>query len=323
MQIQRNQHIQKPSLFVCRDYSDKTEQEKKRIVDSFPALNPKCKIDDIMGLKTLIEEIQKTSNARIITKQDRDYIIEKLSSNKALPIQNRETAETLADDLILASLHKSTFYSGIGFLRTKKINYFNHINHTETIKKILKKIDQNYCLYPNGDLHIGSYDTHSRRTGYGTFTYYFGDIKTKKYEGYWLNETFHGQGTCKYFFPLKERYEGSWEQGKRHGMGTHIFADKSKYEGHWKRDMRQGDGTLTFQTQGREVKMECGWKKDAICPTSDAKVTITSQSGTNIYEGIWTKAQDKLMFTTVQGRNFPDMILWLDSQGKIETIFLS
>ena len=87
--------------------------------------------------------------------------------------------------------------------------------------------------------------------------------------------------------------------------------------------MRQGPGTLIFQTQGKEVKMECGWKKDAICPTSDAKVTITSQSETKIYEGIWTRAQDKLMFTTVEGHNFRDMVMWIDSQGKIETIFLS
>ena len=50
----------------------------------------------------------------------------------------------------------------------------------------------------------------------------------KKYEGFWKNGYFHGQG--KLTTP-ESKYEGGWYEGKMHGKGSYYWSDGRSYVG--------------------------------------------------------------------------------------------
>jgi hypothetical protein len=43
-------------------------------------------------------------------------------------------------------------------------------------------------------------------------------------------------------FPLKNRYEGEWVDGKRHGFGTYQYATGASYTGEWSENKKNGQG---------------------------------------------------------------------------------
>ncbi len=45
---------------------------------------------------------------------------------------------------------------------------------------------------------------------------------------------------------VKNRYVGAWANGKRHGVGTFIYADGSRYHGDWVEGQKHGHGVYTY-----------------------------------------------------------------------------
>ena len=52
---------------------------------------------------------------------------------------------------------------------------------------------------------------------------------------------FPGPVICKYDDGFE--YQGEWQDGKKHGIGTYTYPDGSKYVGEWKDDKKHGEGT--------------------------------------------------------------------------------
>jgi hypothetical protein len=103
--------------------------------------------------------------------------------------------------------------------------------------------------------------------GYGVFLYNNG----LKYDGYWKDGCWDGQGTliygsgkwegdkyvghyerCNrqgygvYYYSNGNRYEGQWGNNKTNGYGVYYFADGGRYEGQWLDDKRNGNGTRYY-----------------------------------------------------------------------------
>ena len=111
------------------------------------------------------------------------------------------------------------------------------------------------------------------KKGKGTATYAGGC----KYEGEYENSKRHGKGTVTY--ANGDKYEGDWVNNERHGKGTFTSTIGSKYEGDWVNNMRQGKGTTTY-TDG--CKYEGDWENNM----RQGKGTLTHINGGK-YEGDW------------------------------------
>ncbi|HSX13250.1 MAG TPA: hypothetical protein VLE96_02380, partial [Chlamydiales bacterium] len=66
------------------------------------------------------------------------------------------------------------------------------------------------------------------------------DSNRDRYEGNWENDKKHGQGT--HHYANGDRYEGNWENDKKHGEGTLHYANGDRYVGNWKNDKKHGQG---------------------------------------------------------------------------------
>ena len=71
-----------------------------------------------------------------------------------------------------------------------------------------------------------------------------------RYEGQWENDKRHGQGIY-YYSGSRGRYEGQWKDDKKDGQGTRYYTGGEKYEGHWKADKLHGQGTYYYADGGR------------------------------------------------------------------------
>lgn len=54
-------------------------------------------------------------------------------------------------------------------------------------------------------------------------------LKINRYEGNWLEDQRHGQGT--YTFASGGGYRGEWKQGQMDGMGCYTSATGARYDG--------------------------------------------------------------------------------------------
>ena len=98
---------------------------------------------------------------------------------------------------------------------------------------------------------------------FGTFIFLGGG----KYEGEWENNKRHGKGM---FFSgtLSThifKFEGNWKNGKRHGKGKFILPYKNKYSpvqfiGIWDEGFLIRDGTIIFKN-GSKSKSDGQWTK--------------------------------------------------------------
>lgn len=302
MQINSNVSTQtmteKPSVCpIVLSYSEKTDQEKKRIVDFFGTLNPECEIEDINELVNIIVYIQKVINTGRFTEAHRDVISTALASNKALQISNFDDVEHLTRDLILAATHRPTLCS----------KYFPQICNTQTIDDILAKISSNLCRYPSGAIYIGSWKD-GLFHGLGRMQYANGD----QYCGQWENGEFHGQGT--YTFASGQKYYGGWEKGKRNGIGTEYSSNgKSIHHGLWKNDKRNGHGIMTARVKnGQSITAECHWVDD----WCDGPGKITFPSGQECF-GKWIKTAHENIRLFIDTENIQHMSIFCERKGKI------
>jgi hypothetical protein len=92
--------------------------------------------------------------------------------------------------------------------------------------------------WPSGDKYVGEW-VDSKFEGQGTYTFSNGD----KYVGEWIEGERNGYGVMTNVLSNKQkkdkkryyliRYEGNWEDGKRHGRGTAYFSNGSEWTGKW------------------------------------------------------------------------------------------
>lgn len=59
-----------------------------------------------------------------------------------------------------------------------------------------------------------------------------------KYQGGFQNNRRHGEGTC--WYPSGEIYTGEWLNGKKHNKGTIIEPSGNKFVGTWEKGKRRG-----------------------------------------------------------------------------------
>ena len=92
--------------------------------------------------------------------------------------------------------------------------------------------------WTNGDVYIGSLDSHYRPSGVGTKTYSDGD----KYEGQWDEGLAHGEGVLH----QNGVYTGTFSGGQKNGEGEQRYDDGAVFVGSWKENQPSGAGVLTY-----------------------------------------------------------------------------
>jgi len=120
--------------------------------------------------------------------------------------------------------------------------------------------------YPSGILSLLT------KQQFRFITKFYLTIQGNIYEGMWVNDIRHGQGTMRWFnknqtyngqwdngiqhgigehnwylaridntqYALRNTYYGDFKYGKRHGKGTFIYASGAKYEGDWMQNLKHG-----------------------------------------------------------------------------------
>ena len=91
--------------------------------------------------------------------------------------------------------------------------------------------------------------------GNGIYTYPDGS----KYEGDWEDNKKHGKGIYYYNNELwkGDKYEGDWENDNQHGKGIYYYNNEpikgDKYEGEWQDNKRHGKGIYYYFSNGNSV----------------------------------------------------------------------
>ena len=60
----------------------------------------------------------------------------------------------------------------------------------------------------------------------------------------WKKKEYHGPVICNY--ADGSEYQGEWQDGKRHGIGTYISPTGTRYEGEWENDGASGHGVCHY-----------------------------------------------------------------------------
>ena len=80
------------------------------------------------------------------------------------------------------------------------------------------------------------------RNGFGKITYSAPVSEYKSYEGFWKDDSWHGQG--KSIDKNDNVYEGEFIGDRRHGQGWMQYANGDSYDGGWVDGRKQGTGIL-------------------------------------------------------------------------------
>lgn len=104
-------------------------------------------------------------------------------------------------------------------------------------------------MYRNGDKYEGEWKA-GKRDGQGTMWVNAGNGRyAVEYSGGWKDGKTHGFGVL--YNEYGEKYEGCFENGKRHGRGRQTYGGRpidgfggDVYDGEWAGGMREGHGVL-------------------------------------------------------------------------------
>lgn len=100
------------------------------------------------------------------------------------------------------------------------------------------------------------------------------EIENERYEGEFLNDMFHGQGT--FYFANGDVYVGQWVENKRSGRGIMYFEDGDRYEGEFLNDKFNGKGTYFFKTG---VKRAGTWRNDKLVSSQQNSASASASAG--------------------------------------------
>ena len=90
------------------------------------------------------------------------------------------------------------------------------------------------------------------------------EIENERYEGEFLHDMFHGQGT--FYFANGDVYVGQWVENKRSGKGVMYFEDCDRYECEFLNYKFNGKGVYYFKTG---VKRAGTWRNDKLVQQSN------------------------------------------------------
>ena len=146
-------------------------------------------------------------------------------------------------------------------------------------KKLLNGTRIEY-KYPSGSTYVGGFKD-GKLHGFGKYHYH---PSNDEYEGEWLMDQKHGQGT--YTYEGGDKYTGEWRNGKKFGKGTYIFATGDEYIGSWKEDKIHGYGVFTIARNGN--RYEGNWEESY----RHGQGTLKSGTG-DVYTGLWVKGKEE------------------------------
>ena len=189
----------------------------------------------------------------------------------------RVKGKIVADDFTYIGELKGEIPDGEGEARGSKtgsfVGTFKEGQALTGIAKEWKVIPSEGASY----IYTGAIEN-GKRTGQGKCVCDLG-----VYEGQWVNDRFHGQGSMYWGDGDGEEYVGQWKDGKMDGQGTMTYADGRKYVGQWKDGMCHGQGTMTYANGQKYV----GQWKDGMYY---GQGTYTYASGAK-YVGQWKDDQ--------------------------------
>jgi len=267
------------NIAINQAYHQKTPEEKNRIVQEFPPLNSRSTENDIFDLLMLLEKIQHQKNLSDRHHIDSDDLLEIMASLKKNWMECKAISEDyhtqnrddFFNDLLLAATHDFHYPHLPDFQFKFYFHSFSFVNYTKTMKNIIDKIKQQFCVYPNGDLFVGSYNALGKRTGYGKKT----EDDGRYYLGEWENEKPAGSG--EFHFADGSFYKGHWKDGLFHGTGLLQRKENASYDGCWKKGMRHGKGSLLIKQDHVKIKITCSWTNNCIQFSEPASITILNQ----------------------------------------------
>ena len=85
---------------------------------------------------------------------------------------------------------------------------------------------------------------HGLRHGHGVARWRDEGGVERKYDGEWQDDKRHGKGFYTWADGLK--YDGVWQDEMQHGKGVFTYANGDKYDGTWKADSRTGLGVCCY-----------------------------------------------------------------------------
>ena len=100
----------------------------------------------------------------------------------------------------------------------------------------------------DGRRYEGEFERNKRK-GQGVQRYADGAV----YEGEWKNDRRHGRGTYQSKKGVPYKYVGAWKDGERHGKGKMDLPDKQKFDGSYIEGRPQPGGTYTFADRTKTV----------------------------------------------------------------------
>lgn len=158
------------------------------------------------------------------------------------------------DGIVLSKLNKELW----PFMRKGDAGYEGERDMWAAAGQVGRKHGQGSMHFPNGNIYKGSW-VRNKMEGQGVYWYYQGASREPhKYEGGFLDNLQHGEGT--YTRADGSLYRGDWKLGLRDGFGYYRWEDGSDYRGYFKGDERDGYGKMT-------------------------------QSNGNVYEGFWSQGR--------------------------------
>lgn len=139
------------------------------------------------------------------------------------------------------------------------------------------------------------------RCGWGTCQWKRGSRVVSSYEGMWVNDQMHGEGTyktegcmykgpfqhnlfhgqkCVFYFANGAVYSGEFKYNQIHGWGTFSWPSGQCYQGNYEDGVRKGHGTCLYSNGNIYVGQ---WSQDR----RHGRGILKCSNGA-VYEGKWT-----------------------------------
>jgi hypothetical protein len=162
------------------------------------------------------------------------------------------------------------------------------IQKEEKIKKTQVELK-----YSNGTKYVGQVQNnlpHGQGIFYGKDTIYEGEFKLGKFngrgtldgtnskcEGTFKENQLEGKASCLYR-PGRATYEGDFKQGLRSGNGLMVYENGDIYDGEWNDGLMHGVGTYKFLNSR---SFTCNWVKDR-CPAEDKRKELKQKEDAKV-----------------------------------------